>query len=106
MVARSPQVHLRPDLLAPWQARGAQIASFAMKTPLWIALTLVVVLGAGSGLAVLNSGVQDRSSHLVRAGVQHSTSRKGWNVDRQRRCPGGMRMSLLSVLVLLVALAR
>jgi hypothetical protein len=26
----------------------------AMKTPLWIALTLVVVLGAGSGLAVLN----------------------------------------------------
>ena len=54
VVARSPQVHLRPDLLAPWQARGAQIASLAMKTPLWIALTLVVVLGAGSGLAVLN----------------------------------------------------
>ena len=51
---RSPQVHLRPDLLTPWQARGAQIASLAMKTPLWIALTLVVVLGAGSGLAVLN----------------------------------------------------
>jgi hypothetical protein len=33
---------------------GPRFASLAMKTPLWIALTLVVVLGAGSGLAVLN----------------------------------------------------
>ena len=55
-----------------------------MKTPLWIALTLVVVLGAGSGLAVLKSGVQDRSSHLVRAGFRHSTSRKGWNVGLRK----------------------
>jgi hypothetical protein len=33
---------------------GGQIREFAMKTTLLIALTVAVVLGAGSGLAVLN----------------------------------------------------